>query len=151
MTILCLDFDGVLHSYTSGWKGARHIPDPPMPGALEFLEEAMQVFDVHVLSSRSHQLGGRSAMKRWLRHHVQEKMRDCDDYRRAVMHNNLSLELYDKAERQISAESRTFVSRITWPLFKPPAHMTIDDRAVTFAGEWPSMESIRDFRPWRLE
>jgi hypothetical protein len=30
--ILCLDFDGVLHSYTSGWKGAAVIPDPPVPG-----------------------------------------------------------------------------------------------------------------------
>ena len=27
--ILCLDFDGVVHSYTSGWKGADVIPDPP--------------------------------------------------------------------------------------------------------------------------
>lgn len=30
-----IDFDGVLHSYTSGRKGADVIPDPPTPGAKE--------------------------------------------------------------------------------------------------------------------
>ena len=67
--ILCLDFDGVIHSYTSGWKGARNIPDPPVPGALDFILAVQAQFQVVILSSRSHQWGGRRAMKRWLTEH----------------------------------------------------------------------------------
>ena len=37
--ILAIDFDGVLHSYTSGWKGARSIPDPPVYGSLDWLTD----------------------------------------------------------------------------------------------------------------
>ena len=40
--ILCLDFDGVIHSYSSGWKGADVIPDPPVPGALRFIADARE-------------------------------------------------------------------------------------------------------------
>ena len=64
--ILVLDFDGVIHGYQSGWKGAANIPDPPVPGAQEFIVGALDKFEVHILSSRSHQWGGRRAMKRWL-------------------------------------------------------------------------------------
>ena len=33
------DFDGVIHSYTSGWKGVANIPDPPVPGIREALAD----------------------------------------------------------------------------------------------------------------
>lgn len=70
--ILCLDFDGVLHSYASGWKGANIIPDPPTLGSREFLSEAIVNFDVYIYSSRSHQKGGRKAMKKWCEKHFGE-------------------------------------------------------------------------------
>lgn len=43
------------------------------------------------------------------------------------------------------------VRRIAFPRGKPPAHLTIDDRAITFRGIWPHPDSIRDFKPWRCE
>lgn len=64
--ILCLDFDGVIHSYSSGWKGANVIPDPPVPGAIEALYAYAKAFEVHIYSSRSHQPGGIEAMRTWL-------------------------------------------------------------------------------------
>ena len=32
MKTVVFDFDGVVHSYTSGWQGEDTIPDPPVPG-----------------------------------------------------------------------------------------------------------------------
>ncbi len=67
---LCLDFDGVIHSYTSGWLGADKIPDMPVPGAIEFIARATEEFVVCIYSSRSSQPGGIAAMKNWLHYHA---------------------------------------------------------------------------------
>jgi len=67
--ILCMDFDGVIHSYASRWKGAEIIPDPPVPGAIDFLRRALDHFDVQIYSSRSGQAGGINAMQDWLLTH----------------------------------------------------------------------------------
>ena len=64
--ILCLDFDGVCHQYTSGWKGADVCPDPPVLGLYEFLREAVEHFEVNIFSSRSGMDGGIQAMVAWL-------------------------------------------------------------------------------------
>ncbi len=65
--ILCLDFDGVCHAYTSGWLGADVIPDEAVPGLFEFLEKAARTFNIQVFSSRSNQPGGIEAMQTWFK------------------------------------------------------------------------------------
>ncbi len=121
--ILCLDFDGVIHSYSSGWKGARNIPDPPVPGALDFICEALaNGWDVVIHSSRSRHWGGITAMRKWLRQHAGNQW-DC-----------------------IGAS----ICDVRFARFKPSALLTIDDRAMRFSGAWPSMEACKEFKPFRL-
>jgi hypothetical protein len=66
---LCVDFDGVLHSYESGWRGALAIPDPPVAGAIEWLVAAAERYDLAITSARSAHPGAVEAMKAWLRRH----------------------------------------------------------------------------------
>ena len=68
--ILCLDFDGVIHTYISGWKGVDIVPDPPVPGAFEWIEKAMQHFEIHIYSSRSSDTLGRVAIAEYIKEHV---------------------------------------------------------------------------------
>lgn len=68
---VCLDFDGVVHSYDSGWQGdATIIADEPVPGAFEFIEECLaKEWDVVVFSTRSHEPGAVEAMRQWMIDH----------------------------------------------------------------------------------
>jgi hypothetical protein len=68
--ILCLDFDGCIHSYSSGWKGDEVISDPPVPGIFDWLEAALIYFEIHVYSSRSKTYQGRVAMQTYIRKHA---------------------------------------------------------------------------------
>lgn len=61
------DFDGVIHSYTSGWQGMDNIPDPPVPGIREALEEIHNAgYDIVVVSTRCHTLDGMKAITKYL-------------------------------------------------------------------------------------
>ena len=117
--ILCVDFDGVIHSYTSRWIDETTIPDPPVPGALAWLEEAAKVFDVVVYSSRSKTEAGRNAMAGWI-----------------VKHN--------------LDEGRMHDIRLNFASEKPPAFLTIDDRAIQFDGTWDKLNpsELLKFKPW---
>lgn len=66
---VCLDFDGVLHSYRSGWCGVGVIPDPPIHGTREAIADLRQHYRVVVHSSRCHTEEGRQAVKNWLLKH----------------------------------------------------------------------------------
>lgn len=67
---ICLDFDGVIHSYTTPWDHAAVIPDPPVDGAFAFIAQALeQGFAVAVFSTRSHHREGIGAMMDWMHDH----------------------------------------------------------------------------------
>lgn len=144
--LLCLDFDGVIHSYSSGWKGATNIPDQPVEGALEFLLAALGKFEVAIFSSRSKHVFGRRAMKKWLRVQLRTWMEE-----KKIPWRDLPHYVQDYGAPPGYAEApwpNMIVGMIKWPLFKPAASVTIDDRAITFTGEWPSMDKLAAFKPW---
>lgn len=66
---VAVDFDGVLHSYTSPWVDAVTIPDPPVPGSIEWLNEIAEDFDIVVHTTRAATLDGCAAICEWLRRH----------------------------------------------------------------------------------
>lgn len=65
--IVCFDFDGVIHSYKSGWKGDDIIPDPPVPGIRDAIQQLREEgYEVHVLSTRCASPDGLAAMAAWM-------------------------------------------------------------------------------------
>ena len=64
------DFDGVIHSYTSGWQATEIIADPPVPGIKEAIEEIRAAgYEVVVVSTRCATMSGYGAIRAWLDDH----------------------------------------------------------------------------------
>jgi hypothetical protein len=120
MKTICIDFDGVIHSYKSGWNPqllASEVADEPVDGAIDWLEKLTKIdeFSITIFSTRNHQDNGIEAMKEWL------------------IRNGLSLEALNK---------------IDFPIHKPPAWIFIDDRGFCFTGIFPSPEELLNFNSW---
>lgn len=64
---IAVDFDGVLHSYTSPWVDHHVIPDPPVSGAIEWLNEIGKKFDIAIFSTRCKTPHGQECVELWLR------------------------------------------------------------------------------------
>lgn len=119
---VAVDFDGVIHSYLSPWVNAETIPDPPVPGAIEWLFETLQKFDVAITSTRNHQPGGIAAMKAWLCLYAGSIWNEHPGYRG--------------------------IEDVTFPTEKPAALVYLDDRALRFEGRFPTAQEIHNARPW---
>lgn len=122
---VAVDFDGVIHSYSSPWVDAATIPDPPVDGAIEWLFEMLQKFDVAITSTRNHQPGGIVAMRSWLKENAGNIWNEQPGFRG--------------------------LEDIEFPLHKPAALIYLDDRAIRFAGVFPSANEIHRARPWNKE
>lgn len=125
--ILCLDFDGVIHSYERGWQHGE-IYGTVTPGFFEWLEDARQHFKIVIYSSRSKTEDGVTAMTMWL-------------------HKQRNDWLAEGGQRD-PVEPLT----IEFAHEKPAAFLTIDDRAITFLGRWDWLHSaaLLAFKPWNV-
>lgn len=64
---IVFDFDGVIHSYTSGWKGTDVIPDKPTEGIKEVIDNLRNKgYEVVIVSTRCVEEKGIEAIKLYL-------------------------------------------------------------------------------------
>lgn len=75
---VCLDFDGVVHSYRSGWSGAGSIPDPPIHGTDRAIARLRKEYRVVIHSARCSSEEGRRAIESWLKKHRIEVDEVCE-------------------------------------------------------------------------
>ena len=66
---VCIDFDGCIHSYESGWCGAEVIPDPPIHRVKDAIDRLRENFRIVVHSARSATIEGHDAIIAWLQKH----------------------------------------------------------------------------------
>ena len=156
--ILLIDFDGVLHSYKSGWQGATNIPDPPVKEALQFLVEAINYFKINIYSSRSNQFGGKRAMKKWLRYHYTEISGiDTEDPWRVPQNSEecpgwwfnwiAQFAFADQWSIEVECAISNLLKLIKFSTKKPAAFLTIDDRCFCFKGIVPDIAELLKFMP----
>ena len=121
--IICIDFDGVVHSYEHGWQAGvlyGRVTDGFADWCRALIAEAErrgEQIELCIYSSRSKDADLNAAMIRWVREHLPGL-------------------------------------KFTFAFAKPAAWVTIDDRGVTFEGDWgnPSLSpaAILDYKPWML-
>ena len=118
--LVSLDFDGVIHDHYP-WRGVSVADGEPIGGAFDFLRRLSRHARVAIHSARSHDPSGLAAMQRWLT----DRARGTPDW-------------------------QSWLPLIEWWPTKPPAQVALDDRAVTFRGEWPAVDDLVAFRPWNV-
>ena len=102
------DFDGVIHSYKSGWQGQTIIPDEPVEGIKEAIAKIRTAgYEVVVVSTRCETYFGQLAISDYLKTHgikVDRIMKEkppalvyIDD--RAICFDGKSGELLEKIEK----------------------------------------------------
>ena len=71
MKIIYIDFDGVINSYKTKFDQSNpgSLPDPPVPGAIEFLSQAVKRFKVVIFTCRMLQPEQEALIHAWLFKH----------------------------------------------------------------------------------
>ncbi len=120
---IAVDFDGVIHSYSSPWVAAHVIPDAPVSGAIDWLFTMIQSFEVVIFTTRGKSWRGRRAVRQWVRRYAGHLW-------------------YESPVTRGLEDIRVTAT-------KEAALIYLDDRAVRFNGSnFPSTQGVHAMRPW---
>ena len=113
-----VDFDGVIHAYTTRWTVPEEIHDGPVPGAIEWLKACLSSgVEIALFTARMH--AGlpevRAALTAWF------------------------------LEHGMTAEE---IEQMKFVTGKPHGDLYIDDRSYKFRGRFPVEREARAHRQW---
>lgn len=115
--VIAVDFDGVIHEYSDGWKDGE-IYDDPIPGVQDALKKLQDKFRIVIFSTRNHD--------------------------RTIKGEKQSNQVSDM--REYMEKHEIPFDEIYQGNGKPIAKLYIDDNAYRFEGDWdkslPEVEKI---------
>jgi hypothetical protein len=113
---VAVDWDGTLHPYTKGWTGSEPDDEPPIPGAEDFLVGLVEAgYTVVIFSARADHLDGAQGIIRYLHKWM------------------------PRAFGALRGQGDIHVTHI-----KVPAIAYVDDRGVTFRGDYDATRAAID-------
>jgi hypothetical protein len=129
---ICMDFDGVIHSYESGWTGLDNVDDDPVPGARSFCRWLIDKgYNIVILSTR-----------------FCDKTNDQSENVAFDAPSNIEMDS-NRGMRAVRKwlDKHAFPKDIKLTATKPPANLYIDDRGFRFEGEWISIVTFLQNSP----
>ena len=120
---IAIDFDGVLHAYSKGWDDGT-IYDEPVPGAAEAMKQLKDAgHTLYIFTTRTNPVFKKKEESGEQKKNMEEWLKK---------HNIV----FDKV----------------WTFGKPMADIFIDDRAISFQGNWQeTVEAVAHFKVWNRE
>ena len=160
MKTIAIDFDGVIHRYSEGWKEGV-IYDPPVPGAILAINQLMYAgYSVFIFSTRTPK-----DIKRWLKEQHSNHLlyMSQGDFLDQYFPMTTMDETIMKSEQDINTKLQFKLKCISvFDKFwndkenigitnrKLPAAIYIDDRAMVFTGDWTAtLKQIADFKTYQ--
>lgn len=113
---VAVDFDNTIHPYSAGWTGPEPEDEDPFPGAEDFILGLVHDgYHVAIMSTRCKDLEGEQGITRWL-------------------HRKMPKVFYAMRDH----------GKVSLTCQKVPAVAYVDDRAVTFNGNYEEVRGQID-------
>lgn len=107
--VIVFDFDGVINSYKSGWVSEVEIPDPPVEGIREAIQEIRSNgYQITIVSTRCAYPGGKEAIESYLKKYEIEVDNICAEKPPAFLYVDDRALRFDGHPEKLMGEIQSF-------------------------------------------